>query len=157
MSQPVWKLIANLGDVNPIEYGGYFIYVDKTGVYGPEAELLISPDSDNGKWGVYRFSLDKCTFINGILSDNKFHPELSAWFAKPTTYLSNVANCVGGDVSGLIQWFCSDNPCERAMAYRCVGDYHGFENFDSYPLTLNHKEVLKRYKGLKAKLKALKA
>ena len=51
MSQPVWSCIANLGDVNPIDYGGYFVYIDTTGVYPPEAELLIAPsdnDDDDG-------------------------------------------------------------------------------------------------------------
>ncbi len=42
--QPKWKLLANLGDANPIDYGGYFVYRDETGVYRDEAEKLISPD-----------------------------------------------------------------------------------------------------------------
>ena len=42
--QPKWKLLANLGDANPIDYCGYFVYRDETGVYRDEAEKLISPD-----------------------------------------------------------------------------------------------------------------
>ena len=42
--QPKWKLIAQLGDVNPIDYGGYFIYEDETGVYPPEGEKLLIID-----------------------------------------------------------------------------------------------------------------
>lgn len=30
--QPLWTRIANLGDVNPIEYGGFFVYVDRRGL-----------------------------------------------------------------------------------------------------------------------------
>ena len=94
-AQPVWKLLANIGDVHPIEYGGYFVFVDETGVYPPEAELLISPDSDDAPegWVAYRFILDPCTYVDGILSDNHFHPELPAWFADAG--VGEVANFAG--------------------------------------------------------------
>lgn len=39
--QPRWKLVAQLGDVHPIDYGGYFVYRDTTGVYEEEAEVLM--------------------------------------------------------------------------------------------------------------------
>ena len=157
-NQPSWKLIANLGDASPVDYGGFFVYEDTTGVYPPEAELLISPDDDDAPegWIVYRFILDQCTFENGILSDNKFHPELSAWFAKPeperkdrpqdTTYLKNVADSIGSTEAELIKQLCSDNAIERAEAYRAIGEYHGFENLDSYPLTFHSRnKVEARY------------
>ena len=169
MSQPNWKLIANLGDVNPLDYGGYFVYIDTTGVYEAEAELLTVAEDGNEIRGytIHRFLLDKCTFIDGILSDNDFHPGCPAWFAKPeseraarsqdTTYLKNVADFVGTSNGGetediLIQMFCSDNPVERAEAYRAVGEYHGFDNLDQYPLKFKSNqrgEVAKRYQGLK--------
>ncbi len=159
MSQRKWKLIANLGDVNPIDYGGYFIFEDETGVYPPEGELLISPDSDERgeKYIVYRFMLEPCTYDESqdILSDNKFHPDFPAWFAKPeserkerpqdTTYLEDVCRCMDVPKAELIRMFLSENPIERADAYRCVGEYHGFENFDNYPLRLSRKEVEERY------------
>lgn len=73
--QPTWKLIANLGDVHPIDYGGYFVYVDETGTYEAEAELLEVPEDEDRTYRVYRFILDRCTLTNGVLSDNKFHPD----------------------------------------------------------------------------------
>jgi hypothetical protein len=155
--QPEWKLLANLGDVHPIDYGGYFVYEDATGVYPAEAELLESPDSDEGVWTVYRFTLERCTLVNGVLSDNKFHPEHAAWFAQPecgranrpqdTTYLSNIANLYGMKLEEMQRLFISDSPVERAHAYRAVGEFHGFENLDSYPMTFkNRAEVEARYK-----------
>jgi len=160
MSQPNWKYIANLGDANPIDHGGFFVYIDETGVYDPEVELLgVIEENDCGeasRWVVYRFSLERCTFEDGILSNNKFHKDHAAWFAEPeckraerpqdTTYLSKVAECMGMDLETLQTLFCSDNPIERAEAYRCVGEYHGFGNLDSYPLTLTDgTEVEQRY------------
>lgn len=157
MTQPNWKLIAQLGDVHPIDYGGYFVYEDTTGVYVPEAELLISPDDDEGQWLVYRFRLNRCTLMDGVLSDNKYHPDCAAWFAKPdreratrpqdTTYLSNVADYCGMTLEEMHRLFISESPVERAHGYRAVGDYHGFENLDSYPLTLNRAEAEERYSG----------
>lgn len=159
INQPIWKLIANLGDINPIDHGGYFIYQDTTGKYAEEAELLISPEDDTGTWTVYRFPLDRCTFrkSTATLSDNKFHPEICAWFAKreservkrpqDSTYLSNVAESAGISSAELRTLFCSENPLDRAHAYRAIGDYHGFENLDSYPLQIKSRaEVESRYR-----------
>ena len=165
-NQPVWKLIANLGDRNPIDYGGYFVYRDTTGVYTEEAEMLIAPDNDDGAgtWQVYRFILDKCTWrkSTGTLSDNKFHPEMCAWFAQresarktrpqDTSYLSGVASSIGTSLSELRALFCSDNPLDRAHAYRAIGDYHGYANLDSYPVRLTSRtEVEARYAAELAK------
>src|SRR4051812_44552948 len=97
MSQPTWKLLGNLGDVNFIDYGGLFVYRDTTGVYDDEIELLVSEDQhevEANKWTVYRFSIPKCALTvkptphgmamdSHVLSDNKYHPECPAWFAKP--------------------------------------------------------------------------
>lgn len=141
--QPTWKLLANLGDVSPVDYGGYFVYEDTTGVYDPEVELLVSPDNDEGEWTVYRFGIPRCTLIDGVMSDNEFHPELKAWFADD---LAQVAQCFGMTLEELQRNFISDSLVERARAYQAVGIYHGFENFNSYPLTFNCRaEVEARY------------
>ena len=159
MSQPQWKFLVNLGDLNPLEHDGYFIYVDETGVYQPEAEYVAveeDPDYPNRERLVaYRFILEPCTYINGILSDNKFHPDKPAWFAKPeserasrpqdTTYLKNLSLCQDIGEEELISLFCSDDPRQRALAWRAVGDHYGYENLDSYPLYLRKREARQRY------------
>ncbi len=151
--QPQWKLLANLGDVNPLDYGGYFVYRDETGVYPEEAELLEldSPDNDNSNYTVYRFILERCSFVNGVLSDNKFHPECSAWFANPDrkgdkyTVLGDIASFTGQDASELIDDICSDDAIRRAMVWQSIGRYNGFDNLDSYPLKLTKEEAEARY------------
>ena len=140
--QPVWKLIAKLGDVHPIDYGGAFAYEDATGVYDPEVEL-IETEEDCERWTVYRFSIDPCTFINGILSDNKFHPELTALFADS---LEAVAETYGRAASDIIHSLTSGSLQDRAQAWLNIGNYHGMENLDSYPLTFTDRaEVEARY------------
>jgi hypothetical protein len=148
-NQPVWKLLDVLGDVNPIDHGGMLVYQDETGVYAPEAVVIVALikdyEDDPDRWIVYRFPLERCTYINGVLSDNPFHPEHPAWFATPesrrverpqdTTYLSRVADNEGMEIEELIAAFCSADPIERAAAYEAIGSYHGFINLDHDPIT----------------------
>ena len=145
MTKPKWKLVANLGDVHPLEQGGYFVYVDETG-YEAEAELLIVEELYDGrdqKYTVYRFTLARCTLIDGILSDNQFHPECMAWFGYRDSDLNDVAEFSG--MANIAELFCSENPVERAFAYRAIGEYHGFVNLDSYPIILSRAEAEERY------------
>lgn len=161
-NQPNWECIGQLGDKNPIDHGGYFILRDRTGVYPEEGEKLFppeDPDERGAKWEVRRFILDRCTYQNGILSDNQFHPNHAAWFAKPeseraerpqdTTYLKGVADYISSTVEEMIEWFCSENALDRARAYEAVGDYHGWANLDDYPLELTKTEVKRRYRLVK--------
>ena len=46
MSQPIWKFLVNLGD-DDINCGGRRVYVDETGVYPPEVEVLEPPTDDD--------------------------------------------------------------------------------------------------------------
>lgn len=155
MSQPEWKCIAQLGDASPVEYGGYWVFVDETGVYSPEAEHLYSPEEEDDEYVAHRFSLDQCTFKNGVLSDNPFHPEHCAWWATTPEKmkerpqdgkgLTDIASYCGIDEEELVRMFCSEDPTERAHAYRVVGEYHGFENLDGYPLRMTQVEAEARY------------
>lgn len=145
MTQPKWKFVAQLGDVDPINYGGKFLFEDETGVYPPMLEILdvegdtepVMSDDDetleegNMKWEIHRISLEPCTFIDGILSDNKYHPEHPAWFADS---LDSVSNSMDTTPEKLIEQFCGEDIQERAWAYVTVGEYHGLINFDGYPL-----------------------
>lgn len=139
--QPVWEYIGNFGDVHPLDHGGYFVYSDKTGVYGVEAALL--EPLENGKFNLVRFRCEKCSFVNGILSDNKFHPDKPAWFARDLTSLS--AFCGIGELE-FVELFTSSDPMKLSHAWRMVGEYFGFDNLDSYPITLTRREVYNKFR-----------
>jgi hypothetical protein len=151
--QPTWKFLANLGDADPVDYGGYFIYRDTTGVYTEEAEKLFEQENPD-KWTVYRFSLDRLkqvkdgekTYLVPLAYDSSWsHPVASydEWFHER---LEEVASFVGQSLQELRESFCSEDPRVRAFAYEAIGEYHGFENLDSYPLTFtSRKEVEARY------------
>jgi len=153
--QPKWKLLANLGDADPIDYGGYFVYIDETGVYPPEGERLEVIDEDKPTWEILRFSLDQCKLVTDkdghtwLVSFNYNetwpHPVAAyhEWFAED---LARVASYTGQPVEELRAQFCSDGPLIRARAYEAIGDYHGFDNLDSYPLIYsNRADVEARY------------
>jgi hypothetical protein len=140
--QPEWELVGNYGDIHPIDHGGYFVFRDRTGVYPPEAELLESPENDSGTWYAYRFVLEPHTFENGILSDNPYHKDHPTWYADR---LESMADTVGITADELRDLFLSNDPAERAEAYRCVEAEFGAENLDSYPLTMNRAEAEERY------------
>ena len=136
-NQPAWKCVAQLGDVNPLDYGGLWVLIDTTGVYSPEGELY-----DVNTQRVYRFILEDCTFTHGVLSDNKYHPDQPAWFADA---LRDVADFIGAETRTLIDMFISADPVERARAWQAVGDYFGWDNLDCYPLLLTRSEAKRRY------------
>jgi len=145
--QPNWKLVAQLGDVNPLDHGGLFVYEDATGVYPPEMAKLDPPedsmaDSPQAKWTEYRAILEPCTFIGGILSDNKFHAAHPAWFADS---IGSIANSMDIPVSELIDSITNGNTPYRAAAWQAIGDYHGWENLDQYPLSFTREEIESRY------------
>jgi hypothetical protein len=158
-NQPEWECIGQLGDADPIEHGGYWILRDKTGVYPEEGELLVVPEDENGEYTIYRFILERCTFTDGVLSDNKFHPLHCAWWATTPEKmkerpqdgkgLTDIASFTGMDEEELVTQFCSEDALQRAMAYRAVGEYHGFHELDHEPLTMKKFEVTNRYRGLR--------
>jgi len=131
-NQPVWDLYANYGDVNPLDHGGYFVFVDTTGVYQPEAVHYQAETRT-----VHRFILEPCTYVNSVLSDNPSHPEISAWFADN---LQAPADFGGYSVADLIADFVGDELSERAMAWHLIGEYYGFDNLDHSPYAFETKK-----------------
>lgn len=169
--QPVWRFLANLGDENPLEYGGYFIYEDTTGVYEPEG-AIVEP-LVNGKYIVYRFSLDRLKKVGpylvalkwnmswgkGLLKDTSpgvfdWTPDQEAleiiaaqrydeWFHKD---LPQVASSIGMDPEELRNAFTSADPIVRAHAYREIGEHFGMENLDSYPARYSKRRIKELYR-----------
>jgi hypothetical protein len=127
MSQPIWKLVANLGDVNPVQSGAFLVYVDTTGVYGPEAELY-EPNEDEETGGtVSRFMLE--TGAN-------------EWFMDK---LSDVAATCWQSADEYRTDLSSGDPIRIASVYRDLVGYFGPFEFDQYPLDLTEAEAEARY------------
>lgn len=157
MTQPAWKYETNLGDASPLEHGGKFLYVDATGVYPPELEVLEEPCEDDKKetYTIYRFSIDQCKIaeVDGrkILipfgyDANWPHPveDYEEWFSRD---LDGVAAFTGEDIDKLRENFCSDDIKLRAMVHIDLGQYYGFSELDHCPSQLTWEEVKERYKN----------
>jgi hypothetical protein len=146
-----------MGDVNPIDHGGQWVLRDKTGVYCPELEILEVPEDEDGVYVIYRLLLEPCTFVNGVLSDNKYHPDLCAWWATTPERMAarpqdgkgliSVSESQGWSMNDLIAGFCSDDPEKRAWSYMALVSHHGAYSFDQEPIRLTRAGATKRYKG----------
>jgi len=141
MSNPNWGLIAQLGDADPVEHGGYFIFVDQNGEHEPRGEFWEVPDDESEPAEIFRWSLTKCTYQDGVLSDNQFHPEIPAWFADS---VADAAECCDYQ-DDIIADLCGDDVLARARAYETIGHYAGFRELDEYPLELSSDALEQLY------------
>ena len=119
-NQPEWEYVDNLGDASPLDYGGAFLYRDKTGVYGFELERveLLDESDDESEYEIRRVCLDRCKVVDGVLVPYGYdatypHPLKSyeEWFAKD---LQRVADFVGSTKDALVADLCSDDGAARA-------------------------------------------
>lgn len=150
--QPSYWCVGNIGDPEPLEHGGKFVLVDRTGVYNPVLLVLdvhenyVAPEC---RHTLHHVELEPC--IRAVkaepssqelvgLSTNKFHPYSLEWFGDPES-LKAIASYVGRPVDSLIDSFLSSCPVERAFAYDAVASYHGLENFDGSPQALNPEKA----------------
>jgi hypothetical protein len=128
--QPVWEFIANLGDVNVTQYGGFLIYRDATGVYPPEVELYETSEDETGGT-VFRFILEPDS------ANEWWHSELP-----------EVAQSCGQNVSQYHADLASGDPVRIATVYRDLVGYFGAFEFDQYPLQLTEAEAEERYREI---------
>jgi hypothetical protein len=150
MSQPVWRCVANLGDVDPVEHGGLFVSVDQTGVYDPEMELIDEPPaeyrdydresgwSEDARWTIYRVCLERYQRYRGYIVPVAYDP--GSWVHPIATYepwflddLDLTAVSVGDTTEEIVDDLCAGDPVRLAQAWRAILDYHGWLNGDSYP------------------------
>ena len=163
MSQPNWEPFARVGDTLP-DYDGGFIFTDATNVYDAEVEWVETPPEDkwdpsyrqgsdfkpSARWIAYRFSLDRRKWI---LDPN--HDDGRRIFSYHEWYdddLAAVAASMGTTAPKIRTALCSKDPVKRFWAYQSIAGYHGYQNFDSYPLRLTEAEVNARYADAYARL-----
>ena len=122
------------------------LWIDFTGVYPPELtvidEVFDAPEEE--RFIVFRFCLDRCTYVNGVLSDNPYHTDHPAWFADD---IEKACECCGQEVKDVIEALCSDDPDQLAYGYQVITGYHGEHEFDSYPRYMNEEDALKELEG----------
>ena len=137
--QPKWKALYTTDSER--------VLVDETGKYAPEME--VAQETHDDIFHVFRFSLDRLKAVKGYLVPGKYradwpHPlsHYEEWFTKS---LASVARSAGSTEANLRTALCSVNVKKRAQAYRVIGGYHGFMEFDQRPLTLSSSELDERW------------
>ena len=151
------RLIGSLDGCAPqdvLDYGAFLVYETEKDGSRPQAEVIETNSEDGNrpttKWTVYRFDLDRCTFVDGVLSDNPYHPDSSVWWD-----VDSLASFTGIGREELITAFCSADPVQRAWAYKTVVDYHGVYELDQDPITFTSRsEVYARYVPALRRLRA---
>lgn len=140
----------------------YRILVDRSGVYAPVAEVA-DEDEDKNVFVLFRFDLDSffakrddasIVAVGGMViwpnGEEYFHAE---WFSGS---LGSVADSIGCDVIDLQEAFCQNESLPRLFwAYESVAGYHGWENFDSYPIELTEFQLDMRWSSPFTKEEAL--
>jgi len=135
--QPKWKQVGTIGDINFVQHDGGPVFVDETGVYCPELEYV--QNMPEGDAYVYRICLDPLKLspagklIPANFDETWPYPveHYTEWFDRD---IDRVAGSIGIDRAEFVSALISDNPMARASAYEALAQYHGWENFDSYPL-----------------------
>jgi hypothetical protein len=150
------QIVDNLGDVDPINYGGFFV------LFNPETgdsliEVLEEPHFDRddkpiGPWYAYRFEPERLVWHDGGLRDNPYHPCHKVWFSDK---IKGVAESAGIRWRSLVSSLCSSSVTERARGYQHLVGYFGVSEFDSCPLDLgtNASRVKFRYLSRLRKLR----
>ena len=138
-NQPKWVCAANLGDVNPLEYGGKFLLIDATGIYDPELWVYEEWSEEDPGRRLYRIILERCFPIEGgHVGDNVYHSYMPAWFGKRKD-LKRVEDFA--DHTQLVFDLCSSNAIRLAQGYISLIGFYGAHEFDEYHQTLTTKQA----------------
>jgi hypothetical protein len=140
------RKIGSIGDVNPIDYGGGYIFsAPESG--GPHLEYFDGLDSDEraerlsydddaeekiDKLKVLLYRVDLGKDGKDFLSDHDWVD----W--------DQIADSVGNDGSAYAPGKLRTAQA-RALAVQDAAGYHGWNNFDSYPLELTVGELKARW------------
>lgn len=145
--QPSYWCIANLGDVNPLQYGGKFVCIDRRGIYAPVMMILQEPEGGGRNRLCYEIELDRCFIVRDEkgemrgVGSNHYHASFTEWFGGYSD-LEDVANFAGYNSGiALAALFASQNVLDRAQAYGSAVDYFGAHDFDQEPREFDNERA----------------
>lgn len=135
--QPNWRVVVEFSG----DSGNNMIVLERdiTGVYRPQLSYL--EEMVDGTFNLSRIVVEPHTYINGILSDNPFHPEIPAWYADTA---KKVFSDFEAGFDGMIKILCNNEDIrQQAQVFSWIVEYHGTYEFDQYPQVLTAKEARK--------------
>lgn len=143
------KVIANLGDVDYLKYGGAMLVQSPDNYYYLEG---YTPESEGGDGLIYQVEPEPLDLYHGHLiprhiseAENLPYPieAYYTWF--DSRDLLAAANYAGLPVDELQVRLTSDDVITRARAYLTLIEYVGWFEFDQYPIELSPAEIAARY------------
>lgn len=143
MTQPVWQYVH---DSHVSDDGGGFVYIDTTGAYAPELEILET-NYDGDGWLAYRVVLEQFQLVGDCIVPTGYDP---SWPEPVHSYepfwaevLPAIEQCYGQAIKAAL---LGADVRERAWAYECLADYCGADLFDHEPARiLNCDDLAQRY------------
>ena len=132
-SQPKWILVHEVFSDEGDE--ATLVLQDVTEVYDPQC-IRLSRQVD-GTVKMYEFCVPphfRCIHDPRHVSANRFHPETPEWYSTAHGW---------EDLN--IESLLSPNAVRRALAMCEIADYHGIENFDSYPVEYTSKASMRKH------------
>lgn len=143
------RCIGNLGDVDWLNYGGKFVFLDGERL---QIEIVEEPFRGDQRWEVYtidaprlRLSIDGKVDGEGRILARLVDESGNAPFWDPAA----VARTCGLPLAALIELLTSDDPMARADGYLAVWAMWGVHLADT-PLRLTRRQVMDRYRHLRA-------
>lgn len=144
--------IAQIGDVNPIDYGGGFVFkckdVGRPAHYVIEYTFGVDTDYDQESKHWERLTLYRVDIPEG---GEEFWRHFN-WTATPES-IRSVSRSMSIDEDELIALGTSSDPIQRARAIESIAGYYGWHELDTYPIEFSPSELRRRWRAaLKKKL-----
>jgi hypothetical protein len=159
-----YEIAGVVGDVNPIQYGGWLVGLKATHVDA----IVIEPIDweENGKRqgdGVdcltYTVALDRFKLVcdvadpindAGFLVPDSWNnswpwgPTNHEWWDEPEFH-KNFTESTNLPWSDFVESICSDDPIKRACAWQEIASYYGIQNLDDQPIRETEAELKKKF------------
>jgi hypothetical protein len=142
MKESEIKVLANLGDVHPLDYGGHIVYQIKE----PNGRIIFQSEF----WEEPLKLQTKPSYHKSVEPEDVY--TVYRWEIEPDAVkdlrwakLESVADFMGANIEEFKASGRSKDPVERAHFYEAIGRHSGFENLDGYPMHLTRKEMEKRW------------
>jgi len=137
--------LGSIGDVNPIEYGGGFIFKCKDPGRPPHylIEYTYGEETDGKTLTLYRADIPE--------GGEEFWRHFD-WTSSPEN-IRQLSRSLDIEEDDLIALGTSQDPVKRAYAIWEIANYYGWHELDQYPIQVSPSELRRRWRAaLKKKL-----
>lgn len=128
------RKVGNIGDVNPIEYGGGFVFKNEYGYFVEYTHGMESDCPDVEKLSRCELALYSVPVPDDVFSDHDW------------VKVEEVARTIGADPEELRKAGSSNNVMERVRALEDIASHWGWNELDHYPQTVKASELKRRWR-----------